>query len=833
MKPLTKIILSITIVALSILCVALFVMNKNSIVLVVYNPITNTTTQTKVDAGKDLKKYVEAPDIQGYTFINYYLSADFSKEINTADKITNNKTIVLGYCKNITDVNEATNNVVGVKYTGTLSTNDLNTLLLKNYSYLDLQDAIYSGEFLENNTNIKTLFLPNGSVSKINNYSKLENLYTKGTTILTNCFNNCSELTNINIFGVTQLTNCFNNCSNLKAVTIPQSLEDLTDCFINTQLDTINNNSSNFLYENGVLYYTNNDELVVKKACSFVVDVTLNFATTKIESYAFYKHPSIKNLVLNSKVSEIKDFAFSKSSITSVSILQSNVLSIGKNAFSDCTCLINVSFGVGINTIEDYAFSNTALTDISFENSVISSIGDYVFHNCKKLKTVKFVDNQITLAKGVFSGCENLITVSNLNTLDLPERVFENCSKLTNLINFSSVENLGSYAFLNCKKLVNITELATIKTVGIGTFYGCENLVSAKFLNLENIAEKLFYNCINLQEFASAQNITSFYANAFDNCLTLNSLTFTSTQYVCVNGVIYNQDQSQILFYMQNKKDETFTIPSTVNTISIKYISANNFLKNIVSESPYFYSQDGVLYTADKQTLLVYPSGKTTGEYTVLSSVKVISKYAFTGCSNLTRLTINDNVERLECGFLWQISNLATLNVSFIGESINNLSSGFLGWFFGAVNFEQNNIFVPKSLKEITVVNQEHFADYCFYDCVNISVVTLNNTGTVTSHMFYNCYNLGTITINKTLKKIEEYAFFNCSGLVNVNIVYNLELLPTDVQLSALTNTPNQVYVTIFFTGKLSSEVDKEVDKISSCFKNKQYDWIWKPAVIK
>lgn len=823
MKPLTKIILSITIVALSMFCVALFVMSKNSIVLVVYNPITNSTTQTKVETGKDLKKYVSVPDIQGYTFVNYYSSTDFDKQVDTTKEITNNSTIVLGYCKNITNVNDAPNNVVGIKYTGTLSTQALNTLLLKEYKYLDLQDAIYSGDFLENNTSLTTLFLPQGDISKINNYSKLERVYAQSTTILTNSFNNCLELKNVELAGVEQLTNCFNNCPKLKELSLPQSLVKLENCFVNTQVDQINNSSNNFLYQNGILYCVTNDELVVKKACTFVEEVYLNPNTTKIDKYAFYKHPNIKTLTLNSKVSEIDDFSFSESTLTSVSILQNNVLTMGKNVFSDCVNLANVNFGKGINSIGDFCFYNTALTDISFENSVISNIGNYAFSKCKNLKTVRFIDGQITLGKGLFSYCQNLTTIANLNTLTLPERSFENCNKLINLINFSGVENVGNYAFVNCKALVNITELATIKSAGTGAFYGCESLVLAKFLNLENVAEKLFYNCSNLQEFASAQSITSFNANAFDNCVALQNMSIISTKYVYTNGVVYNQDQTQILYYMQNKKDETFTIPSTVKSVSTKYVSSNNFLKNIASESTAFYCQDGILYTADKQTLLVYPSGKSDKEYTVLNTVKSIARYAFTSCPNLTRLTINDNVEHLECGFLWQNLNLATLNISFIGESINNKTSGFLGYFFGANSFEQNGDVVPESLKEISVTTQETFADYCFYDCANIFLVSLHNASVVTNNMFYNCYNLGTITIGKPLQEVKGYAFFNCRNLVYINFVYNVELTSKDVQLSALTNTPNKVIVTVFNASK-----PDEIDKFSLCFKNKECDWIWK-----
>lgn len=51
-----------------------------------------------------------------------------------------------------------------------------------------------------------------------------------------------------------------------------------------------------------------------------------------------------------------------------------------------------------------------------------------------------------------------------------------------------------------------------------------------------------------------------------------------------------------------------------------------------------YCSDDGVLYTKDKQALMKYPTGKALQEYAVPDSVNVVALYAFAGCKGLGKL---------------------------------------------------------------------------------------------------------------------------------------------------------------------------------------------------
>ncbi|ABX41323.1 leucine-rich repeat protein [Lachnoclostridium phytofermentans] len=115
-----------------------------------------------------------------------------------------------------------------------------------------------------------------------------------------------------------------------------------------------------------------------------------------------------------------------------------------------------------------------------------------------------------------------------------------------------------------------------------------------------------------------------------------------------MEGVLYNASKSTLMWYPQNKKTKTFTVPFSVTSFRKNTFEVHNYLESITlsdklslkldydsslfsnckklieikvsSKNPNLTAIDGVLYTKDKKTLLIYPMGKTAKEYTVLES---------------------------------------------------------------------------------------------------------------------------------------------------------------------------------------------------------------------
>ncbi len=57
-----------------------------------------------------------------------------------------------------------------------------------------------------------------------------------------------------------------------------------------------------------------------------------------------------------------------------------------------------------------------------------------------------------------------------------------------------------------------------------------------------------------------------------------------------------------------------------------------------------YSSEDGVLFNKDKSELVAYPAEKSDTSYTVSESVTAIQAQAFYGCTNLTSVSLSDNI---------------------------------------------------------------------------------------------------------------------------------------------------------------------------------------------
>ena len=77
-----------------------------------------------------------------------------------------------------------------------------------------------------------------------------------------------------------------------------------------------------------------------------------------------------------------------------------------------------------------------------------------------------------------------------------------------------------------------------------------------------------------------------------------------------------------------------------------------------------FSSVDGVLFSKDMSTLLIYPSSNKHSSYTVPDGVTKIGNYAFDHCKNLTEITIPDSVTEID-NYNFYYCNLLSKGAAF------------------------------------------------------------------------------------------------------------------------------------------------------------------------
>ncbi len=182
--------------------------------------------------------------------------------------------------------------------------------------------------------------------------------------------------------------------------------------------------------------------------------------------------------------------------------------------------------------------------------------------------------------------------------------------------------------------------------------------------------------------------------------------------------------------------------------------------------------------------------GVTEG-FTMKSGEKVtvtkIKSGAFKGNSVIKNLTINANVTEIGQGAFAEMTALETLNLSFVGKSVNAVNEErLLGYLFGTTEYDGGiaitqtknagdtagtTYYIPETLKTINVVYNAtegyNLPERAFN---GVKIENINISGNIVSigeSAFENSY-VKNIEIPANVSVIGESAFANCAKLANV-----------------------------------------------------------------
>ena len=311
----------------------------------------------------------------------------------------------------------------------------------------------------------------------------------------------------------------------------------------------------------------------------------------------------------------------------------------------------NVSFSV----IPHSAFEGKLTLQKVVFPPVVEKIYRGTFEECSNLVEVDFslAENLKQIEYRSFSNC------SNLKSIDLSK-----CAKLKYISGFiycrnlskvdlsgcDNLEEIGSSSFYMCVNLneVVLNGCVSLKRIASQAFYYNRKLSYMDFSScplLEEIGEEAFYEANISGEVVLGENITKIGERAFALNRNITSVDFSN----CSKLVVIGNE----IFDGCNVKSVDFTSCLLLNTITPNAFGKS--LEEYVIDNGFYKSIDGVLFNAETNTLLNYPSGKKNESYEVPSSVVSINDNAFDGNSNLKKLVIPSSVKSIGCqdlGFL-------------------------------------------------------------------------------------------------------------------------------------------------------------------------------------
>ena len=371
-------------------------------------------------------------------------------------------------------------------------------------------------------------------------------------------------------------------------------------------------------------------------------------------------------------------------------------------------------------------------------------IGRNFFSGCESLTSVIIPASTLIIGKTAFEDCRALTEISVhpdnpefasangiLYNKDFSELLFFPCAhesevvvselrKYYDSLKFefvlpASVTKIGATAFANCKKLLSVDIPETVTGIGGGAFEGCTALTS---VYIPASVVEIYIN-----------DYEDTYRRAFYGCSALKSITVhpDNPVYASCDGVLFNKDITELIIYPAGLQGE-YKIPETVNKIGFYAFAKCSGLTDV--------------YIPDLAT--------------------DIDNGAFAGCTGLTSVIIPDSVKRIGGCAFYDCKNLRSINIP---DSVTEIGASVFS------STDLKSLFIPAS---VVYIGLWAFCDFPVkvhpgnpaYSSKNSVLFNKKKTTLIE----FPCWKTGDYIIPKTVKRIEQYAFYDCSGLTSITI---------------------------------------------------------------
>lgn len=268
---------------------------------------------------------------------------------------------------------------------------------------------------------------------------------------------------------------------------------------------------------------------------------------------------------------------------------------------------------------------------------------------------------------------------------------------------FICKERLNKYQNENTGEYTYSVGIEIIKYTGSGGSVEIPETVDGKSVTC--VLESVFWDCTDVTSIFIPKDVEeiSIMMPSYTKQYSLSEINVDEDNqfYSSLNGILYNKDQTRLLFYPQGYEG-VITVSEYVDSI----IPCRSYCKtagfDVDENNPEYSSTDGVLYDKNKTVLIFCPRGYE-GDFKIPDSVTLIYPNACYNCAFITSVTFPKNIREIRDYAFWYCTALERIEI--LDKFPLNLNGDIdrHDVFFGDNNFSE--IYVDENSSEYSAID--------------------------------------------------------------------------------------------------------------------------------